>query len=171
MSSQEDQYSEARSSGVDNPQETQEVVPEETHEEVSEETHEEVSEESETQEEVSEEEDDQEDDNTQNASMDQGTQELLGDDVIQAIDLISKKGLKIGIRAMKHLQKRLKNRYPSSLDDDEMEEGMENMAVEDEALGEEEFEQVMENAVSRVSTTKRTKEEEWRKLIVSLLST
>ena len=152
MSSQEDQYSEARSSEVDNLQGTQEEVPEETQEEVSEE-------------------DDQQDDNTQNASMDQGTQELLGDDVIQAIDLISKKGLKIGIRAMKHLQKRLKNRYPSSLDDDEMEEGMENMAVEDEALGEEEFEQVMENAVSRVSTTKRTKEEEWRKLIVSLLST
>src|SRR5436309_1428517 len=56
------------------PQGTQEEVPEETQEEVSEETQEEVSEE-----------DDQYDDNTQNASMDQGTQELLGDNVIQAI--------------------------------------------------------------------------------------
>ena len=97
MSSQEDQYSEARSSEVDNPQGTQEEVPEETQEEVSEETQEEVSEE-----------DDQQDDNTQNASMDQGTQELLGDDIIETIDLISKKGLKTGIRAMKHLQKRLR---------------------------------------------------------------
>ena len=35
-----------------------------------------------------------------------------------------------------------------------------NMDAEDEALGEQEFEELMENAVSRVSTTKRAKEEE-----------
>jgi len=105
----------------------------------------------------------------QNPSIGQATQELLGDDVIQAINLISEKSLSIGIRAMKHLQNRLKRRYPSGLEDDET-ENMENIDATDEALGDEEFGEMIENAVSRVSTTKRTKEEEWRKLIVSLIS-